>query len=304
MPQLLDYLINGAPGEDGDDGAPGADGADGLLVPGGRLSLATGDPLPTTDQTAKTTVYYTPYVHSFINLYTGSDWSRILIGSSGEKSVAVPSTTVTPFDVFGYLSAGDLALETVSWTNDTTRATGLTRQDGFLVKSGDVTRLYLGTGRTTSVSGQCEDSLTKRFLMNQYNRKERVLTKSLSGSGYTYSTNTVRQTNADAANKVEMVCGRADCWLYVQSTQYLISSAAETASAAGVQLDDTTTRGGLAVQFSLGLAGAGVLVGSAIRAYATLGYHAAYAVENGAGTGTQTWFPAGADRGLYGAVVM
>lgn len=271
------------------------------LLPGGRLTLSSGDPLAGSDQTAKTTVYYTPYVHGYISLYNSTDsaWYRVKFT---EKSVAVPSTTATPFDVFGYLSSGDLALETLDWTNGTTRATDLARFEGALVKSGDSTRLYLGTGRTTSSSGQCEDSVTKRFLVNYYNRRPRTLVKSLSGAGYTYSVTTVRQTNGDTGNKVEFVVGFGDTWLFVQSTQYLISSAAETASNASVALDSTTVHSGRSLQFSLNLAGAGVLVGSTIQQYPNPGYHAANALENGAGTGTQTWFPGGTDRGLFGYI--
>ena len=44
------------------------------LTPGGRLTLESGVPVSTSDQTAKTTVYYTPYVHNVINLWDGADW--------------------------------------------------------------------------------------------------------------------------------------------------------------------------------------------------------------------------------------
>lgn len=299
MPQTVTHTINGAAGSNG------ADGRDGQVVPGGRLTLVTGDPLPTTDQLAKTTVYYTPYVHSFISIYDSALGLFVRRDfNAANPSVAVPATTNTPFDVFAFWTGTAVGLETVNWTNDTTRATAIARLNGVFCKSTDATRIYLGTCRTTAVSDQCEDSLTKRFVMNEYNRKERPLQKALTGSGYTYSATTVRQTNANTANKVEFMAGRPDVWLHIQSTQYLISNAAETASAAGCALNSTTSRGGQAVQFSLGLAGAGVLVGSSIREYPSERLNAVNAVENGAGTGTQTWFASGGDRGLYGTVTM
>ena len=38
-------------------------------------------------------------------------------------------TSGKPYDVFGYISGGALALELLAWTNDTTRATAVTLQD-------------------------------------------------------------------------------------------------------------------------------------------------------------------------------
>jgi hypothetical protein len=140
----------------------------------GRLTLDSNDPVPTTDQTAKTSVYFLPYAGDKISLYDGSNWKLFDIGSSG-VNVAVPSTTVTPFDVFAYDNSGSLAIETLDWADDTRRATEIVEQDGVYVKSGATGRRYLGTGRTTSVSGQCEDSEANRFLWNYYNRVQKRL---------------------------------------------------------------------------------------------------------------------------------
>ena len=41
------------------------------ITPGGRLTLESGVPVPSTDQTAKTTIYYTPYIHNSIQLWDG-----------------------------------------------------------------------------------------------------------------------------------------------------------------------------------------------------------------------------------------
>ena len=169
----------------------------------GRLTLVSGTPVTTADQTAKTTVYFTPYKGNRIAVYDGTNW---ILKEFTEKSVAVPATTVTPFDIFIYDNAGTLTLETANWTNDTTRATALTTQDGVYVKSGATTRRYLGTGRTTGSSGQCEDSLLARFLWNYYNRVSRKQFFSNADS-HVYGTATWRQWNASAAAKVEFILG-------------------------------------------------------------------------------------------------
>lgn len=46
-----------------------------LIKPGGRLTLVTGTPVMTSDQTAKGTIYYTPDQTDLITLYDGTDWT-------------------------------------------------------------------------------------------------------------------------------------------------------------------------------------------------------------------------------------
>ena len=169
----------------------------------GRLTLATATPVTTTDQTAKTTVYFTPYKGNRIALYDGSAWQMITFS---EVSVAVPATTSTPFDIWGVLSGGALTLETTSWTNDTTRATALVLQDGVQSKTGSVTRRYLGTGRTTGVSGQTEDSVTNRLLWNFYNRTSRRM-YIFEATSHTYATGSFRKWNNATAAQVHFVIG-------------------------------------------------------------------------------------------------
>jgi hypothetical protein len=202
----------------------------------GRLTLTSGTAVTTSDVTAAATVYFTPYKGSQIALYDGAaTWALFAFT---EVSVAVPSNTVTPFDIFAYDSSG-LTLEAVAWTNDTTRATAITLQNGVYVKSGTTTRRYLGTGRTTSVSGQTESSESKRFLWNYYNRVPRELRVTESTNSWTYNSATVRPLNNSTANRVELVIGVAEA--YVEFTHWM--TAGTTASAAaisGIGLDSTT----------------------------------------------------------------
>lgn len=158
--------------DEGVETGPFGTGGGSNSIADGRLSLESGVPVSSTDQLAKTTVYYVQFRGNKIAIYNGSSWDLINIGT---PSVAVPATTNTPFDVFGYNNAGVLTLETVNWTNDTTRATALVYQDGVRVKSGATTRRYLGTCRTTGVSGQCEDSVANRYVYNIDNQVPRGL---------------------------------------------------------------------------------------------------------------------------------
>lgn len=170
----------------------------------GRLTLTSGTPVTTSDVTAATTVYFTPYNGNKIALYSGSNWQLL---NFTEKSVAVPSNTSTPFDIFAYNNSGTVALEALAWTDGTNRATALTTQDGVQVKSGATTRRYLGTGRTTGVSGQTEDSAAKRFLWNFYNRVPRPLFIKETGATWLYSALSWRPINNNSATQVQIVVG-------------------------------------------------------------------------------------------------
>lgn len=271
--------------------------APGGLIPGGRITLLSDNALPITDQTAVTTIRYVRFTHSYIDLFDGSAWQRTPFV---ETSIAVPTTTNTNFDVFGYLNAGNLGLETVNWTNNTTRATDITRQNGYWVKVGDNTRLYLGTARTTGTSGQCEDSLTKRYVWNAYNRVARLFDKTFSGAGYTYSTATFRQANADANNKIEFVSGIQNALLDVDFAIYMQTTVATAVAAAAIGFDATGPGFvGKILATELGVANSAVMHHAKYQAYPAVGYHFVTGLERGAGSGTQTW-TSSSDRGLLG----
>ena len=146
----------------------------------GRLTLESGVAVSTTDQTSKTTLYYTPYNGNYISLYDGTDWK---LYAFSELSLSLSGYAAnTNFDIFAYNNAGVVTLESLSWTNDTTRATSLTTQDGVYVKSGATTRRYIGTIRTTGTTGQCEDSTDRRFVWNYYNQEIRIISGGVTGS--------------------------------------------------------------------------------------------------------------------------
>src|SRR4029077_7974564 len=109
-----------------------------------------------------------------------------------------------PYDVF--IVDGTLALELVAWTNATTRATALALQDGIPCKSGALTRRYLGT-ICIAATGQCEDSIAKRFVWNCYNRAVRPMSVIDTTDSWTYASTAWRQANGSAANQVAYVCG-------------------------------------------------------------------------------------------------
>jgi len=133
----------------------------------GRLTLETGVAVSLTDQTAKTTLYFTPYQGNRVSLYNGVAWETFTF-----SELSLPLGTLiadTNYDVFIYDNAGTLALELgAAWSSNIARASALALQDGIYVKSGATTRRYIGTIRTTSAT-TTEDSLLKRFVWNRAN---------------------------------------------------------------------------------------------------------------------------------------
>lgn len=265
-------------------------------VPGGRLTLTSGTPVTTSDVTGATSVYYTPYIHDRIMLWNGTAWQYYTFT---EKTLALGTvTSALPYDVFGYLSAGALVLEKLAWTNGTTRATAITLQDGRYAKSGDKTRLYLGTFYTTSTTttedsggGTSSQVGGKRFLWNMYNRVARPLAVIDTTDTWSYTTDTIRQANGASGNKVEFVLGlsQSEVVASVRGSVNLVSNTTRGAKI-GVGVDSTTAFSGLVQQaFNDGAASLIFSLSGEYRGLMAVGYHYLAWCEKGGSAGTSTF---------------
>jgi len=261
--------------------------------PGGRLTLTSGTPVTTSDVTGATTIYYTPYVHDTIVLWDGARWRPVTFA---EVSHALGTMSAnTNYDVFGYLNAGALALEKLAWSNDTTRATAVTIQDGRYCKSGDKTRLYIGTFRSTSTT-TTEDSAGgvtsqvggKRFVWNMYNRVPRAMAVIDTTATWTYNAANWRQANAASGNKVECVTGiSSDVSAQLTVT---VNIGNTNPAHAGIGLDSVTAATGVGQAHNAGasLAFDGVL-SAFIDRELTAGYHYIAWLEAGYAGASLTW---------------
>jgi hypothetical protein len=281
--------------------------------PCGRLTLTTGLPVTTADVTgaSATTLYYAPYGGcNQIDLFDGTTWAR---NAFAQISIAVPATTSQMYDVFAYDNAGVVALELTAWTNDTTRATALVAQNGVWVKTGVTTRLYLGSFRTTTVSGQTEDSQAKRFVYNYYNRVRRSLMKTDTTANWSYTLATIRQARATATNQVEIVNGVAEDVISI-SVRVPTTNSTNRAAVLVTIGENSTTAGATGVVGGNNKAG----VDGSNSAYATLiaelvkvppvGYSYYAWLEASEVAGTEVWYggpllAGGASSGLSGWVV-
>lgn len=253
----------------------------------GRLTLTSGTPVTTSDVTAATSIYFTPYKGNRVALYDGSAWN---IYAFTEKSIAVPATTSQMYDVFLYDNSGTPTLELTAWTNDTTRATALTLQDGVLVKSGATTRRYLGSFRTTTVSGQTEDSVTKRFVWNFYNRVRRPVQRLETTATWTYTTAAFRQANNSASNQVAVVIGVAESLLELLVTSIANNSTGGINFSVSIGEDSTTVVAtGAVMGLAAPAAGINGMVSAALRKMPAVGYHYYAWLEYSVATGTTTW---------------
>ena len=266
----------------------------------GRLTLESGVAISTTNQTAKTVVYFTPHNGNTIGLYDGSEWDLF---SFSELSLSLSGYTAnTNYDIFIYNNNGTLTLESAAWTNNTTRATNIVLQDGIYVKSGTVTRRYLGTIRTTGTTGQCEDSVTKRFVWNYYNRSNRLLNNEIT-TDWTYATNTWRPLN-NTINAVEIVYGLSsdiDPVIFLTiGALYTIASATTTAYAIGVAKngDNSPLLSTRVLSTSTGH------VQLTISGYFenSIGYHYYYPIENRVSGGTPAIYGS-SNTGHFGGMI-
>jgi hypothetical protein len=265
---------------------------------GGRLTLTTATPITSSDVTAASTLYYTPYTSNLIGLYDGTSWT---LQPFTERSLSLSSlTSGKAYDVFLYNNAGTLALElSAAWTNDTTRADALTTQDGLYVKSGATTRRWIGTIRATGTT-TTELSATKQFVWNAYNRVRRPVERRETAASWTNSTASLRSLNNSTSNRIEVVCGMAG-WSQIVAT---VTAASEATSGkdCGLAIGEDSTTTGLTNQAGMyGMFSTSVtLIGSlsaTVRRQVPLGYHYYQALEFG-NTGTITFYGS-RDAGSY-----
>lgn len=189
---------------------------DGLgFTPQFRLSLTSGNPINLADEAETSTVYYTPYGGTAIQLYNGSAWEVFTLS---ELSLVLTATVDKNYDIFIDYNAGTPQMVLGSaWTNDTTRADALAYQNGRLVKSGTAAYLYVGTIRANNTDKTINtDSL--RYVYNYYNKIQR--------SSRVYG---------DSTKTIDFVLGIEETFT-ASLSGYLSSGAGAVAGAVGVNL--------------------------------------------------------------------
>jgi hypothetical protein len=254
----------------------------GLLQRGacqGRHTLTTGVPVSITDVIGGSTLYWSPMDAGIVTIFDGTRWVGFV---QAELSLALSGlTSGKAYDAFLSYNAGtpSLVLGT-AWTNATTRAVGLTTQNGILVLSGTTTSRYVGTIYTTG-TGSTEDSGGtagttqvggKRFVWNYYNRRPRAMKVIDTTDSWSYDTATWRQANAAAGNKIEYVIGVQED--PVEAFLDVSASASTGDATVGIGLDSTTAPTGLVpLQYNAINNNLWTGMSTEVRLFGGIGYH-------------------------------
>lgn len=213
-----------------------ASGELGGHIVNGRLTLTSGDPAGSTIVTGGNTIYFAPYKGNRITLWNGTQWETIRFT---QKSIALTGLVSSiAYDVFGYLNAGDLALEfSAAWANNTTIPTrGL--QDGVIVKNGDPTRLYLGSFVLGGL-GITDSNDVNRYLQNYYNRIQLRAALAPATSGYAAAA--WRAYGGNTSNRLAFFQGTTDDFIQVQAAGFATNNAVGTATGIGLAIDNFTS---------------------------------------------------------------
>jgi len=265
-----------------------------------RLTCSSGNPVPNSDVSSSGTIYLCPYKGNNIALYDGS--TRWTILTSSQVSLALTATSGVVYDVFAYNNSGTLTLETLAWSNTTTRATALVYQDGVLVKNGATTRRYVGSFYAHG-SNVTQDTAGNRAVYNAVNRTRRPLAGSIGTASWTYASTTIRAANSNTTNgqgRVSFLNGLdEDAVEATYSTQVQGTSVTVGNIYLGLDSTSASTSPSIAGVSTIG-ANSAVSVMARTCKLAGIGYHFLQALESSSAAGSETFY--GNDNTQYGLI--
>lgn len=270
--------------------------------PQGRLTLQSAIPVMTTTQSAKTSIYYTPYVGAMIPIFDGTKFGMTVFT---EISVATTDTTKNPAaigaskvnDWFVWNDAGTLRLtHGPDWTNDTARSAGtvLNYIFGFWTNSVAITNgpatnrgTYVGTTRSNASStldwiyGGLAAGGTAGFfgVANAYNQVEVRTLVSDSTDSWTYGTAAWRASNAAGTGSgLNMRVSYLDPFgtATVAARNYGYISHASGFAVGGIGVDTTTAFSGTTATVGAGI---GTPACAEYAGVPGLGFHFVQAIE-------------------------
>jgi hypothetical protein len=285
-----------------------------VRMPGGRLTLATGAAVMTSDVAGATTVFYTPYLGRLVPIWNGTT-AFVMTDTGGELSQATTDTTKSPsavaagsvYDIFVWNDGGTIrATRGPAWASLASRGTGLgTTQlqllNGIYVNANAIANgpsanlgTYVGT-ISSNGSAQIDWKLGSSAsgggtatlgVWNAYNRVAVRAQVSDSTASWTYGAATVRPANNSTGNRVNLVSGlpleAIDARYYDQA---VLGGGSGPYALFGLVLDSTTTMDRYMVSQATVL-----LVGIAAASYVPqLGLHFIQAVEYADGNTTTTF---------------
>lgn len=262
-----------------------------FFAPGGRLTLVSGEPVISSNQTSKTIVYYTPDRHAYFPVVRNGIIKPVYCPEDLSLTLTDAHSANAIYDVFGIERNGKGCIVTApAWATATagsgSRGSGggsteLTRAGGLLVNRWGIPGLntdaatfiqpmegtYLGSLSIDASPGQvtCHVSYgqnRKYGVWNAYNRRRIVLLCGDTTSSWSYNTTvSTRPANNTSNNKLTTFMGLADQSadiLYTQTLQYNNNAVSNQANwMAGIGINSTSSASGAGGNFGfLGLGSA------------------------------------------------
>lgn len=180
----------------------------------GRLSMTSNNPYYYGNSSGAT-LYYVEHIGNKITVFDDDDRPYEMTFTDYLSLSAAGWTNGKNYDIFVYDNAGTLTLSSAIWTDDTTRATAISRVDGMLVQTADHTKKYLGTVRTSGTS-QVSDTDHKRFVWNYYNRLPKAFVGTMPAGTWSYTTGAWRPypNNSSTNGLFEFVVGYDATFVY------------------------------------------------------------------------------------------
>lgn len=288
--------------------------ASGASVPQGRLTLSSATPVMTSDQTAKTTVYYDSFLGNQVPVWNGTSLASLTI-TADEISLALNTTdnvSGSLYDIFAFSSSGTLTLGTgPAWTNTTTRSAAIARKSGIWTNNATITlraggsslgsittnqATYLGTiyctanGQTgMAFTPSASSGGTNNFLglYNGYNQVRTVaICRDSVGTHTGDSSSNWVSFGGSTSNRISYVDGLGTSAVEGAITAFSSSNAA---LAYGMSRDSTSTAPQVAGQAGLGTTtGTSFPMSVPDKWPASLGFHFIQGQENALG-GAGTW---------------
>lgn len=267
----------------------------------GRLTLASGCPITTSDVSNASNVYFTPYKGDRVALFDGTLWKTL---SFTEITHALGTvTSAMCYDFFLYASGSTILMEKEVWSTNSSRLKNLTYQNGMLVKSGCATSLYVGTIYTSSTA-YTQDTTSQRFLWNYYNRVERNLVAVDTTDTWTYTTAAWRAQNAnttDGVGRISCVIGWSEDLCEAINYGDAYNDPGGVYHSVGIGIDSQTVNSAQAFGgYSLGKT-VQTFISSFYKGVLSIGYHYIQRLEISLASGTTTWV---GDNGTPNAYIL
>lgn len=174
-------------------------------------------------------------------IYSVDSGSQITLSKTASGTSTGTTLTIyhANYDVWAYWTGSAVALSTTYWTNNSTRATSITTQDGVLVQGGgNPTYRYLGTVRACN-STQFTDTVSQRYVWNYYHRRGLKLKVTDTTSSWTYAVASWHQVRSTTTNRVEVMVGVQEVPVNLRAVLAVAASA--TPATTGIGIDTLTS---------------------------------------------------------------